>query len=87
MAEKSEKVLSLRTLKRAYIKAQRKVWKYQIKLAKTSYNSHSDPYGIYRSYQSNLQWWKRRATDTLYELERRGAWMATNRDHNQVNMH
>jgi hypothetical protein len=87
MTEKAVGEMSLDDLKRAYIRAQKKLWGYQVKIANSRYNTGYDPYGYIKSWTSSLNWWKRRATNTLYELERRGAWMATNRDYNQTNMH
>lgn len=74
------------TLKRDYFKAQKKVWKYTRKMAKSSYTSSYDPHKIYKGYQRSRDEWRRWGVDVAAELRRRGVWLIDPAKHNKIDL-
>lgn len=78
--------LSLRQLKRKYIEAQKKAWKYQNKINKSHYTRTYDPYNVIKDHQKSLGWWQRRGVNFGHELRRREVWLIDPSRHNQTNI-
>lgn len=78
--------MSLKELKRHFIKAQKKVWRLQRKIDKSQYTGTYDPYGTLRSQREDLQRWKRWGINTAYELKRREVYLIDPGKHNQTNI-
>lgn len=78
--------MSLKQLQKAYIKAQKKVWRYQRKMEKSKWTRTYDPYGTYKHYASIQEEWKRSGINVAHELKRREVWLIDPGLHNRVNI-